>query len=157
MLQTYQYFLTKMSIENRQHLRFSLDLPAFRNPQKGEPTEVWIKQLSIGGCLIEWVDFFSAEDDFRLEFILPNNNHLPLHCKVIYRAVGSSVGVKFYGITKFEQELLSNIISDTLKKEGFPLTLDPFSEPPPIIKEEPTKKVSKKKINQDENLEEATF
>jgi len=146
-----------MSIENRQHLRFSLDIQAFRNPLKGEPTEVWIKQISIGGCLMEWTDFASNDDDFRLEFVLPNSNHLPLHCKVIYRSVGNVVGVKFKGITKFEQELLSLIISDTLQNEGFPLTLDPFLVPPPIIKEEPSKKVSKKKINQDENFEEATF
>jgi hypothetical protein len=139
-----------MSIENRQHLRFSLDIPTFRRAETGEQIEILVRQISIGGCLLDWGDFVLRQDDFRLEFVLPNNNRLPLYCKIIYRAVGTSVGVKFEGITRFEQELLADIISANLENEGLPLNVNPFSQPPPKYKkaDPEAKKVAKKKVKE---------
>jgi hypothetical protein len=145
---------TEMPIENRQFLRFSLDIPTFRNSKTGRETEVLIKQISIGGCLIEWIDFVAEEDVFRLEFVLPNNNRLPLQCKIIYRAVGHMVGVKFQDITRYEQELLGTIISDCLEKEGLPLMVDPFSQPPPKFRKIEFKKEYKKVLVDEEEIEE---
>lgn len=145
-----------MFIENRQHLRFSLDIPTYLNDKADKPIEVWVRQISIGGCLLDWGDFALRDEEFRLEFVLPNENRLPLRCKIIYRVTGNSVGVKFQDVTRFEQELLATVISESLEKEGLPLMVDPFSQPPPKYKRVDTaaKKVSKKKAPPSEKIEE---
>lgn len=119
-----------MSIENRRFIRFLLDIPAVKRKSENQSSEIFIKQVSIGGCLIDWDDADFPGDEFRMELELPNKNLLPLLCKVIYKFDNTGVGVKFYEITQFEQELLAGIISERLESEGLPLLVDPFSVPP---------------------------
>ncbi|MGI9034894.1 MAG: PilZ domain-containing protein [Pyrinomonadaceae bacterium] len=118
-----------MSIEQRQFIRFSLDLPAFSFKQNGEAVRTFIQQISIGGCLTEWNEDVFVGENFRIEIVLPNKNRLPLLCKVLYKFEGRGVGAKFLDITRFEQQLIGQIISDSLERDGMPLQVDPFAEP----------------------------
>ncbi len=118
-----------MSILQRQHIRFSLDIPALRCPAFGEKIETSLPQISIGGCLLDWDENIYTGEEFRLEIQLPNRNRLPLKCKVLYRSENNGIGVKFVEITKFEQELVSTIITHSLANSGLPLQVDPFALP----------------------------
>ncbi len=118
-----------MSIEHRRHVRFSLDIPAVRYTKYGEASEILLNQISIGGCLAEWDENIYLGDEFRLLIQLPNKNYLPLTCKVLYKFEGNGIGAKFLGITQFEQELLSKIISQSLERQGLPMNVDPFAQP----------------------------
>jgi hypothetical protein len=88
-----------------------------------------IQQISVGGCLTEWDENLFTGEEFRMEIELPNGNRLPLICKVIYRFEDNGVGVKFVDLTKFEQELVSKIISHRLDKEGLPVQVSAFAKP----------------------------
>ena len=141
-----------MSISQRQHIRFSLDLPAIRYSKFGERQETLLHQISIGGCLLEWDDALLTGEVFRLEIQLPNKNWLPLVCKVLYKFEDNGIGAKFIDITKFEQELVSKIISQSLAQEGLPMQVNPFAPPPRFIdKSEP--KITDISQLQDEMLE----
>lgn len=119
-----------MSIEQRRHIRFSLDIPAIRYTKYGEKMETSLAQISIGGCLIESDENIYIGDEIRLEIQLPNKNWLPLYCKVLYATEDAGVGVKFLNVTRFEQELVAKIISHNLEKSGLPLQINPFENPP---------------------------
>lgn len=118
-----------MSIEQRQHIRFSLDIPAVRYNKFGEKFDIMLQQISVGGCLTEWDENLFTGEEFRMEIDLPNGNRLPLICKVIYRFEDNGVGVKFVDLTKFEQELVSKIIAHRLDKEGLPVQVSAFAKP----------------------------
>lgn len=119
-----------MSINQRQHIRFSLDIPVVIYSRFGERQETMLQQISIGGCFTDWEDNIYTGDEFRMEIPLPNGNRLPVHCKALYRFDNTGIGVKFLNITEFEQELISKIISSRLDNEGVPMHVDPFSPPP---------------------------
>jgi PilZ domain len=119
-----------MQLSQRQHIRFSLDLPAIRYTRFGERQEILLHQISIGGCLLEWDENILTGEVFRLEIQLPNKNWLPLNCKVLYKFEDNGIGAKFLEITKFEQELVGKIISHSLIQVGLPTQIDPFSPPP---------------------------
>lgn len=118
-----------MSIEQRRHIRFSLDIPAVRYTKYHEAVETVLNQISIGGCLLEWDETAYVGDEFRLLVRLPNRNYLPLACKTLYRFEDGGVGAKFLDITRFEQELITKIITDSLEKQGLPMQVDPFAQP----------------------------
>lgn len=124
-----------MSLNQRQHIRFSLDLPAIRHTKFGEKLDVLLHQISIGGCLLEWDDAILTGEVFRLEIELPNGNWLPLVCKVLYKFEDNGIGAKFLDITKFEQELVGRIISHSLSQTGFQHQVDPFAQPPKFNEE----------------------
>ena len=94
--------------------------------------ETSFNQISIGGCLIEPDEYIYVGDEIRLEIQLPNKNWLPLYCKVLYMMEDVGVGAKFINITKFEQELVAQIISHSLEKSGLPLQINPFENPAEI-------------------------
>lgn len=119
-----------MSIEQRKHTRFSLEIPAVIHTKFGERQETSLQQISIGGCFTGWEENIYAADEFRLEIELPNKNRLPLACKAIYRFENTGIGVSFVDISQFEQSLVSEIIAERLKLEGLPLHIDPFTQPP---------------------------
>lgn len=119
----------QMPIEQRQHIRFSLDIPAVRYNKFGEKFDIMLQQISIGGCLTEWEADLLTGNEFRMEIELPNGNRLPLVCKVLYCFEDNGVGVKFVDLTKFEQELVSKIISYRLDQEGLPVQVNAFSQP----------------------------
>src|SRR5687768_174162 len=106
-----------MSINQRSHIRFSLDLPARIITKSGEQQDTILQQISIGGCFTEWEEDIYTGDEFRMEIELPNKNRLPLRCKAIYRFEETGIGVKFLNITQFEQELISQIISHRMSVE----------------------------------------
>ena len=118
-----------MSIEQRQHIRFSIDIPAVRHTANGEKFDVELQQISLGGCLLILDENLRAGDDFRMLIQLPNGNWLPLSCKAIYEIKDIGIGVKFNEVTRFEQELLAQIISANLKQSGLPMQVDPFIQP----------------------------
>lgn len=118
-----------MSIENRRHIRFSLDIPAFRFTKYGEKSETVLQQISISGCLCEWDETIYPGDVFRVLIRLPNKNFLPLMCEALYRAENNGIGCRFLDITRFEQDLLTEIITAHLKDAGLPLQVDPFMQP----------------------------
>jgi hypothetical protein len=118
-----------MTDYQRQHIRFSLDIPAVRYTKYGEKQETLLHQISIGGCLAEWDESVFTGDEFRLEIQLQNKNWLPLKCKALYRFENNGIGIRFIDITRFEQELIARIISASLAQEGLPMQIDPFSQP----------------------------
>lgn len=118
-----------MPIFQRQHIRFSLDVPAFRCPKYGEKIEIALPQISIGGCLMDWDENIYTGEHFRLEIQLPNQNRLPLLCKVLYIFENNGIGVKFIDATKFEQDLIASTILHSLAESGLPLQVDPFAVP----------------------------
>ena len=124
-----------MSISQRKHTRFSLDVPALLVTRFGERQETVLQQISIGGCFTGWEENLYAGDEFRLEIELPNKNRLPLRCKAIYRFEDTGIGVKFVDITQFEQELVSKIISHRLVLEGLPMEIDAFRQPTKFVEE----------------------
>src|SRR4051794_38945569 len=110
-----------MSIEKRRFIRFSLDIPAFRFKSNGEVVRTLIHQVSVGGCLADWDGSVFPGDTFRIELELPNKNRLPLLCKALYKFDGQGIGSKFIDISPFEQELLGQVISQSLEDDGLPL------------------------------------
>ena len=118
-----------MSINQRKHVRFSLDIPAILISKYGERQNTLLQQISIGGCFTDWEENIYAGDEFRLEIELPNKNRLPLTCKAVYRFENTGIGVKFLNISQFEQELISKIIAYRMDTEGVPLSVSPFEEP----------------------------
>ncbi len=119
-----------MSIEHRQFIRFSLDIPAIRFTRYGEAVKTILHQISIGGCLAEWDENLLVGEELRLLIQLPTRNFLPLTGKILYRSTDNGIGVKFLDITQFEQELISQIISQNLEEQGLPLQINVFGLPP---------------------------
>lgn len=145
--------ISRMGIEQRRHIRFSLDIPAIRYTKYGEAVETMISQISIGGCLAEWDENVYVGDEFRLLIALPNRNFLPLSCKAMYKFTDNGIGTKFVDISQFEQELLAKIISHTLEKQGLPLQVDPFALPKMAVKNQ-VPKITDSRQQKDELLEE---
>jgi len=141
-----------MGIEQRRHIRFSLDIPATRYTKYGEAVETLISQISIGGCLAEWDESVYTGDEFRLLLQLPNKNFLPLTCKALYKFPDNGIGTKFIDITQFEQELLAKIISHSLEMQGLPLQVDPFALPRKSVSAD-VPRVSDSRREKDEILE----
>ena len=144
-----------MTINERQHIRFSLDIPAIRYSKFGEKQETLLHQISIGGCFLEWDENLLTGEVFRLEIRLPNGNWLPLVCKVLYKFEDNGIGAKFIDITKFEQELIGKIISYNLSQSGLPVQVDPFASPPKFTDEasKRTPTITDARKQQDEILE----
>lgn len=142
-----------MSISQRQHIRFSLDIPAWIFNKNGERQETLLQQISIGGCFTGWEENIYIGDEFRMEIQLPNGNFLPLACKALYRFDHTGVGIKFVNITQFEQELISEIIAHRLDEEGVPLQIDPFHIPPKFIAEPSSPRVTDIRQKRDSILE----
>ena len=141
-----------MGIEQRRHIRFSMDIPATRYTKYGEAVETLISQISIGGCLAEWDESVYIGDEFRLLLELPNKNFLPLTCKALYKFPDNGIGTKFLDITQFEQELLAKIISHSLEMQGLPLQVDPFALPRKSVSVD-VPRVSDSRRDKDEILE----
>ncbi len=130
-----------MSINQRQHIRFSLDIPAIIYSKFGEKQETRLEQISIGGCFTSWEENILIGDEFRMEIELPNKNYLPLHCKALYRFEHTGIGVRFLDISQFEQELITQIIANKLEVEGVPLQIDPFTQPPTFAEDDPSPRI----------------
>jgi PilZ domain len=131
-----------MSINQRQHVRFSLDIPAIIYTKYGEKQHTILQQISIGGCFTGWEENIYIGDEFRMEIELPNKNYLPLACKALYRFEHTGIGVKFLDISKFEQELITRIIAHKLDVEGVPLQIDPFTLPPTFVGDDPSPRIT---------------
>ncbi len=131
-----------MSINQRQHIRFSLDIPAIIYTKQGERQETRLEQISIGGCLTNWEENIYVGDEFRMEIELPNKNYLPLACKALYRFDNTGIGVRFIDICEFEQELITKIIAHKLEAEGVPLQIDPFKPPPSLVSDDPSPRIT---------------
>jgi hypothetical protein len=141
-----------MSTEQRQHVRFSLDIPATRYTKYGEALEILINQISIGGCLTEWDESIYLGEEFRILIQLPNKNFLPLTCKALYKFEGNGIGAQFVGITQFEQELLSKVISKILEQQGLPMHVNPFAQPKKFVVNKELPKVTDNRQQKDDIL-----
>lgn len=142
-----------MSINQRQHIRFSLDIPAIIYTKFGERQETRLEQISIGGCFTGWEENIYVGDEFRMEIELPNKNYLPLSCRALYRFDNAGIGVKFTHISEFEQELISKIIAHKLDMEGVPLQINPFTSPPTFINEDSMPRITEIREKRDSILE----
>lgn len=142
-----------MSISQRQHIRFSLDIPAIIYTKFGEKQETVLQQISIGGCFTGWEENIYIGDEFRMEIELPNKNYLPLSCKALYRVENTGLGVRFIDICQFEQELISKIIAHKLENEGVPLQVNPFVVPPTYVSEDTTPRITDIRAKRDAVLE----
>ena len=131
-----------MSINQRQHIRFSLDIPAIIHLRSGEKRAIELQQISIGGCFTGWEEEIYVGDEFRLEIELPNGNYLPLSCKALYRFEHAGIGVRFTDISRFEQQLITRIIEHKLEVEGVPLQIDPFTIPPTYVGDDPSPRLA---------------
>lgn len=118
-----------MPINQRRHIRFSLDIPADISIGRDERRLTVIQQISVGGCFVDFEDDLYPGDEFRLEVELPNGSRLPLICKCIYRFEGSGIGARFVDMTRFELDLLGTIIRHHLELQGLPFDVDPFETP----------------------------
>lgn len=125
-----------MSINQRQHIRFSLDIPATLVTAHGERQETTLQQISIGGCFTDWDENIYTGDEFRVEVDLPNGNALPLRGKAVYRFENTGIGVRFVDINEFEQRLISKIVAHHFERHGVPLPVDPFKIPSKFIGED---------------------
>lgn len=145
-----------MSVSQRQHIRFSLDVPAVLHTRIGEKHETLLQQISIGGCLLDWDETVFTGETFRLEIRLPNGNWLPLTCKALYKFENNGIGAKFVEITRFEQELVGKIITHAMNKEGLPVDVDPFARPPEYAdpSERPAPQITDRRRVRDELLEQ---
>jgi len=143
----------QMSINQRQHIRFSLDIPAIIHTKFGERQFTRLEQISVGGCFTAWEENILVGDEFRMEIELPNRNFLPLHCRALYRFDHAGIGVKFLNISAFEQELISKIIAHKLDMEGVPLQIDPFTLPPTFVTEDVIPKITEIREKRDSILE----
>lgn len=128
-------------------------MPAMLITRFGERQETMLQQISIGGCFTAWEENIYIGDEFRLEIELPNRNRLPLVCKAIYRFEDTGIGVKFFDISEFEQELISEIISHRLELEGLPMHIDAFKPPSKYIEDEDELRVSDLRRDREEILE----
>ncbi|MBX3244933.1 MAG: PilZ domain-containing protein [Acidobacteria bacterium] len=144
-----------MSINQRRHLRFSLDIPATLVSKYGESHQTLLQQISIGGCFTDWEENLYPGDEFRLEIELPNKNKLPLRSKAIYRFEDTGIGVRFIDITEFEQELISTIINAHMIREGLPEYPDPFQVPAKFIEDDQSPKIKDRRREREEMLEQA--
>lgn len=144
-----------MSINQRQHIRFSLDIPAILTTADGRRTQTLLQQISIGGCFTEWEEHIFAGDEFRLEIELPNRNRLPLRCKALYRFEDTGIGARFIDISAFEQKLISEIINHRIEQEGIPLVVDPFKAPKKYIGEDDYPELTEYKRRREQMLEDA--
>jgi len=142
-----------MSISQRQHIRFSLDIPAIIHTKYGERQHTRLEQISIGGCFTGWEENIYVGDEFRMEIELPNKNYLPLQCRALYRFDHTGIGVKFLNISEFEQELISKIIAHKLDLEGVPLNVDPFTLPPTFVGDDPAPRITEIREKRDSILE----
>lgn len=131
-----------MSLNQRQHIRFSLDIPAVVYSKYGERQMTKLEQISIGGAFMGWDSEILIGDEFRMEIELPNKNYLPLHCKALYRFENTGIGVKFVDICQFEQDLISKVIAHRLELEGVPLQIDPFTLPPTFVGDDPSPRIT---------------
>lgn len=143
-----------MSINQRNHIRFSLDIPAVIVTKFGERQETLLQQISIGGCFTDWEENIYTGDEFRLEIDLPNKNRLPLRCKAIYRFEDTGIGVRFIEITRFEQRLISQIIAERMLREGLPDHPDPFNRPARFVEDDETPRVTDPRRKREALLEE---
>jgi hypothetical protein len=141
-----------MSINQRQHSRFSLDIPAILQLRSGERRDTQLEQISIGGCFTGWEEDIFSGDEFRLEIELPNGNYLPLACRALYRFDHAGIGVRFVDISRFEQELVTRIIAHKLEIEGVPLQIDPFAVPPTYINDDPSPRIAEIRQKRDAML-----
>ena len=144
-----------MSINQRRHVRFSLDIPAILVTKYGEKQHTLLQQISVGGCFTDWEENIYAGDEFRLEIELPNKNRLPLSCKAVYRFEDTGIGVKFLNISLFEQELISQIIAYRMEAEGVPLSVSPFDEPRSFLAPEKELRIVNPREQREDMLTEA--
>lgn len=117
-----------VSYESRQFIRFNITLQARRQVMDDRISPILIKQISLGGCMVEWDENGVIGEKLRVEVLLPNGNWLPLTGKVLYRMPENGLGIKFQEITQFEQELLANLIQIQMEKKGLPYQ-NPFALP----------------------------
>ena len=108
-----------MSLAQRQHTRFALEIEARICPASGERVQAVISDISLGGCFFEglWVE--AAGESFGVEFRMPNGNWLPLDCLRVRQEDGG-VGVEFKDVTLFQQDLLGKVITAAARKAGIP-------------------------------------
>lgn len=143
-----------MPINQRKHIRFSLEIPATLVNKRGHRFNTVLKQISVGGCFAAWDEAIFAGDQFRLEIELPNQNRLPLSCKAIYRFEDTGIGITFTDISRFEQDLISSIITDRLEKTGSPDEIDPFAQPFISIIEDPNVIAANPRLKHESMLDE---
>jgi hypothetical protein len=144
-----------MSINQRKHVRFSLDIPATLITKFGQRQDTILQQISIGGCFTGWEENIYPGDEFRLEIDLPNGNRLPLACKAIYRFEDTGIGVRFPDISEFEQELISKIIANRMEEAGVPIHLSPFQQPAKFVEDDNVQRIPTQRERREEMLEEA--
>ncbi len=111
----------------RRYQRFFVPFFARREGSNGKPTLFTIKEISVAGCFAVWDENARAGEIIRFEMPLSNGNWMPVSAKVIYRLT-DGVGTKFFEMTKFEQELIAEVIRYQLQQAGLP-ERDPFDEP----------------------------
>jgi PilZ domain len=117
-----------VSSETRQYIRFYITLQARRKIFGAGISPVLVKQISLGGCMVEWDENVSIGDKIRIEVLLANGNWLPLIGKVLYRMPENGLGIKFQEITQFEQEILADLIQKQMERRGLPYE-NPFALP----------------------------
>jgi hypothetical protein len=117
-------FPTKIMMTNqRKYNRFPLILQARRLDENGESQAFLIREIGLGGCLTDWVEYSYVGERTRIELLLQNGNWFPINVKVLYR-----IPEKFIDMTLFEKEVISKLITEVAKAQNIHIE-NPFDTP----------------------------
>jgi Tfp pilus assembly protein PilZ len=117
---------SKMSWEEkRRHPRVELSWPAFLEKAERRQ-EAQLKDLSLGGAFLICQEPLALQDQFKVTFILPNQEHLELNAEVVWsnvnmpsdRVVNRGMGIRFIKNEKMQRQILQDAIAVALEKTG---------------------------------------
>jgi len=111
--------------EKRRHPRVELSWPAFLEKSE-QRQEVQLKDISLGGAFVICPEPLALEDQFKITFILPDQEPLQLNAEVVWsnvnmprdKVVNRGMGIRFVKNEEKQRQTLRDAISVALEKTG---------------------------------------
>jgi len=111
--------------EKRRHPRVELSWPAFLEKLERRQ-EVQLKDISLGGAFLVCREPLALKDQFKVTFILPNQNPLQLNAEVVWsnvnmpsdKVVNRGMGVRFLNNEEKQRQILQDAIAAASEKTG---------------------------------------
>jgi hypothetical protein len=124
---------TKIKMTNqRKYIRFPLTLQARRLDENGDSHAFLLREIGLGGCLIDWIENSYVGERTRIELLLNNGNWFPVNVKVLYRIPEKHLGLKFIDMTLFEKEVVSKLITEAADAQNLQIE-NPFAKPQEFV------------------------
>lgn len=109
--------------EKRQYPRVELSWPAFFEKSE-QRLEAQLKDISLGGAFVICQQPLALQDQFKVTFILPDQNHLQLNAEVVWsninmpseKVVNRGMGIRFINNEDQQRQILQDAIAVALKK-----------------------------------------